>query len=513
MWSCSPPPGRSRLSAASVVGGLSPDNVHQAEAFTSALALAAGVVFLVAGLARLGWIANFMSKAVIAGFITAMSIQIIVGQLPNLTGVPKGSGDVFQKLWDVLSQISDWSLVATVIGVGSILLIFALRRFAPKVPGELVAVVIASILVAVFDPDIGLVPKIPTGLPTPGVPSGISASDWLTLVLGGAVVALVGFSEGWGASEKIAETTHDDLDASQEFRAYGVGEFGAGILGGMVTTGSLSKSSVALAAGARTQMANLFLALIAVAVLLVLAPAFQWLPETALAAVVIAAMWGSANPVKLIRIFAIDRVDFVLGLITAIVVLAWNLLPAMVTGIVLSILYLVYRSSFPSRAELGRIEETGDYDAVQWESAGHRGKGNPNAHRVPGVLVYRFDAPLVFSNAEAFKDTGRKLLIDAGATGELPHTMVIDCEGMFYTDFTGAEALAARSGMRSATGWSSRWPGCTPRPGLSWRPPARSTSSERIAIFDTVRDAVDAATKKRAVMTYASSSAPPKTDA
>ena len=93
--------------------------MHQAEAFTSALALAAGVVFLVAGLARLGWIANFMSKAVIAGFITAMSIQIIVGQLPNLTGVPKGSGDVFQKLWDVLSQISDWSLVATVIGVGS----------------------------------------------------------------------------------------------------------------------------------------------------------------------------------------------------------------------------------------------------------------------------------------------------------------------------------------------------------------------------------------------------------
>ena len=113
------------------------------------------------------------------------------------------------------------------------------------------------------------------------------------------------------------------------------------------------------------------------------APAFQWLPEAALAAVVIAAMWGSANPVKVARIFAIDRVDFVLGLITGIVVLAWNLLPAMVTGIILSIAYLVYRASFPARAELGRIEETGDYETTQWESGNHKGKGNPRRTRCP----------------------------------------------------------------------------------------------------------------------------------
>jgi MFS superfamily sulfate permease-like transporter len=244
------------------------------------------------------------------------------------------------------------------------------------------------------------------------------------------------------------------LDPNQEFRAYGIAELGAGIMGGMVATGSLSKSSVAIAAGAKTQMCNLFLAVIVVAVLLVLSPAFQWLPEAALAAVVIAAMWGSANPCKVTQIFAIDRVDFALGLITAIVVLAWNLLPAMVTGIVLSIAYLVYRSSFPSRAELGRIEGTGDYEVLQWESGGHKGKGNPKAHTVPGVIVYRFDAPLVFSNAETFQDTGRKLLIAAGATGELPHTMVIDCEGMFYTDFTGAEAVSSGS-VREIREWLS----------------------------------------------------------
>ena len=480
----------------SVVHGLSPENTHQAVAFTSALALATGAVFFVAGLARMGWISNFMSKAVIAGFITGMSIQIIVGQLAALVGVPKGHGDTFQKFWDVLSQISAWSLAATAIGLGSLALIFGLRRFAPRVPGELVAVVLTSVIVGVFDPDIGLVPKIPTGLPRPGVPSGISASDWLTLVLGGMVAALVGFSEGWGASEKIAETTHDDLDPNQEFRAYGVGEFGAGILGGMVTTASLSKSSVALVSGAKTQMCNLFLAVIVIAVLLVLAPAFQWLPSTALAAVVIAAMWGSANPVKVTRIYAIDRVDFALGLITAIVVLTWNLLPAMVTGIILSILYLIYRASFPARAELGRIEATGDYEAEQWESGGHKG-GNPDALPVPGVLLYRFDAPLVFSNAESFKATARELLIQAGAKGDLPHTMIVDCEGVFYTDFTGAEALTS----------THRYAG---RYGVELSLARVHTSARSVLetagtidvlgedhIFDTIRHAVEGATAKQ----------------
>ena len=359
-----------------------PGQPGRGSSFTSALALATGVVFI-AGLARMGWISNFMSKAVMAGFITAMAITIIVGQLASLTGAEAGSGDTFKQLWDVLSEISDWSLVATAIGVGSVLLSFAIQRFTPKVPAALTAVVITSIVVAAFDPDVSLVAKIPTGLPTPGVPGGISVSDWLTLLLGGAVVALVGFSEGWGASGTIAAKTHDDLNANQEFRAYGVGEMGAGFLGGMVATGSLSKSSVAMAAGAKTQMANLFLALVVIAVLLALSPALKWLPEAALAAVVITAMWGSANPAKLTRIWAIDRVDFVLGLITGIVVLAWDLLPAMITGIVLSIIYLVYKTSFPSRAELGRIEETGDYETAHWESSGHKGEGNRRPSRCP----------------------------------------------------------------------------------------------------------------------------------
>jgi sulfate permease, SulP family len=438
--------------SAGVVGGLSHGNSHQAVEFTAALALTTGVVFLVAGLARMGWISNFMSKAVMAGFITAMAISIIVGQLGKLTGVHAGSGDTFKKLWHVLSQIGSWNWTAVALGVGSLVLIFAIQRFAPKVPAALTAVVIASAIVAIWSPSIKLVAKIPTGLPHPVHVGGISSSDWVTLLLGGAVVALVGFSEGWGAGQTVSKKTHDELSANQEFRAYGLGELGAGLLGGMVCTGSLSKSSVAMSAGAKTQMVSIFLALIVLLVLLVLAPALQWLPETVLAAIVINAMSGSANPAKLMRIWKIDQVDFVLGLIVGIIVLAWNLLPAMISGIVLSVIYLVYKTSFPGGAVLGRMPETGDFEATAWKSGHRTGPGNPKAHPVPGVIVYRFNAPLLFSNAEAFKDGGEDLLISAASdataasiwpTGGLPKTLVIDCEEMFEVDTTGAAAVTS----------------------------------------------------------------------
>ena len=361
--------------SASVVGGLSSGNQDTAVALTAALALTAGAVFVVAGLAKMGWITNFMSKAIMAGFIMGMSIQIIVGQFGKLFGVKVTDGNTFEKLWSAVSQIGDWNWTAVVIGVGSLLMIFAIQRFIPKLPAALTAVVVASVIVAVFNPDLDLVAKIPQGLPSLGLPSGIDASTWGTLLLGGAVVALVGFSEGWGASGTIAKKTHDQLNTNQEFRAYGVAEMGSGLLGGMVTTGSLSKSSAAMSAGAKTQMSNIFLAGMVLLTLAFLAPAFQWLPETVLAAIVINAMWGSANPRKLEKLWRIDKIDFALAAVTFLLVLALDLLPAMVAGIVLSIIYMVYRVSFPGRETLGRVPDTGDYVVKHWLYGRRRGEG------------------------------------------------------------------------------------------------------------------------------------------
>ena len=429
--------------SASVVGDLAGGDKDTAVAMTAGLALAAGAVFIVAGLAKMWWITNFISKAVMSGFIVGLSIQIIVGQFGKLFGVDQSGDNTFSKLWSVISDVGDWTWAAAAIGVGSLVLIFGIQRFAPKVPAALAAVVVTSLIVAIFDPDIDLVAEIPEGLPSFGLPSGISASDWLTLVLGGCVVALVGFSEGWGASKQIAVKTHDDLDTNQEFRAYGACNIGAGLLGGMVVTGSLSKSAAAEGAGAKSQMTSIMLAGVVLLTLAFLAPAFQWLPEAALAAIVINAMSGSANPSELKTIWKIDRIDFVFGMVTLLVVLAFDLLPAMITGIVLSVVYMVYRVSFPGRALLGVDPNSGEYVAKHWLFHGRTGESHKDATVTPGVIVFRFSAPLIFSNAEAFTKTGEQLLTRAAAENEFPNALVIDFEEVFAVDSTGASAITS----------------------------------------------------------------------
>ena len=480
--------------SASAVGALSGGDQNTAIVMTAALAIATGLVFFVAGVIKLGWVTNFMSKAIMAGFITGMSIQIIVGQFGKLFGVSVADGNTFEKLWSAISQIGDWNWTATVIGVGALLLIFAIQRFIPKLPAALTAVVLASVIVAVLNPDIDLVAEIPTGLPSFSLPTGIDASTWLSLLVAGAVVALVAFSEGWGASANISKKTHDNLDTNQEFRAYGIGNIGAGLLGGMGVTGSLSKSSAAMAAGAKTQMSNIFLAIMVLLTLAFLAPLFQWLPETVLAAIVINAMSDSASPRKLEKLWRIDKVDFWLAFITFILVLALDLLPAMVVGIVLSILYMIYRISFPGRAIMGRVSENGDFEVMKWEYGRRSGTTHSKAKPVSGVIVYRFGGPIIFSNADAFKQTGEELLIDAGSKGELPHTVVLDFEEVIFVDTTGSAAVTAfleyaqRYGVdialarvHSGTHELLKLTGDLDEIGEN-------------RIFDTVRNAVDAAT-------------------
>jgi len=481
--------------SASVVGGLSGGDQDTAVALTMALAFATGAVFIVLGVARMGWIANFMSQAIMAGFITGMSIQIIVGQFGKLFGITLTGDNTFEKLWSTISQIGEWNWAAVVMGVGSLILIFAIQRFVPKLPAALVAVIGASILVAVVDPNLDLVAQIPQGLPSLGLPTGIDASTWGSLLAGGAVVALVGFSEGWGASTNVAKTTHDQLDASQEFRAYGVSNVGAGLLGGMVVTGSMSKTSMAMSVGAKTQMSNVFLAGIVLVVLVFLAPAFQWLPEATLAAIVINALSGSASPKKLEKLWRVDKVDFALAFVTFLLVLSLDLLPAMIAGIVLSITYMVYRVSFPGRAILGRVPETGDFVVKRWLYGRRHGEAHPEAHTVPGVVVYRFSSPLVFSNATAFTNTGEAILIEAAEHGSLPHTLVIDFEVVFLIDDTGASAIRGlfEYAQRYGVGLSLARVHSGTHKLLQ-----RSGVTDEIGehrIYDTVRNAVAAASK------------------
>jgi SulP family sulfate permease len=241
-------------------------------------------------------------------------------------------------------------------------------------------------------------------------------------------------------------------------------------------------------------MSNIFLALIVLLTLAFLAPLFQWLPETVLAAIVINAMSGSASPRKLERLWRIDKVDFALGFITFFLVLALDLLPAMIAGIVFSIISVIYLISFPGRAVLGRVADTGDYEVRSWLYGRRGGTTDSKAKPVPGVIVYRFGAPLVFSNADAFKNTGEALLIKAGAEGSLPHTVVVDFEEMPYVDATGAAAVAElfNYAQRYGVELSLARVHSGAHKLLQLAGVMEEIGEKRI--YDTVRNAVDAAT-------------------
>jgi SulP family sulfate permease len=264
----------------------------------------------------------------------------------------------------------------------------------------------------------------------------------------------------------------------------------------MPVTGSLSKSSTAMEAGAKSQMSNVFLAGIVILTLLLFAPAFQWLPETVLAAVVITAMSGSASPKKLPRLWRIDKVDFTLGLLTGFIVLTFDLLPATIVGIVLSIVHLLYRVSFPATAVLGKEESTGDFKTMKWTYGDHTETVENDAQEVPGVIVFRFSAPLVFSNAEAFKDRTKQLLIDAGEQGRLPKTLVIDCEVIPFVDSTGSAALS--STFRYAKRYGVEFAVARLHQGARQLMVLSGDMDEigEQRFFDTVRDAVDASTAR-----------------
>ena len=416
--------------SASVIADLnSGGNQASAVTLSAALALFTGLVFIAAGLARLGWVANFMSKTVIEGFIIGLSISIIIGQLGGLLGIDVSGENSFEKLWDVISQIGGWDRTTTIVGVVSLALLFALERFVEKLPAALTVVVLGILYIKVVDPaGVAVVGNIPTGLPDAGIPS-FDSSQIRGLLAGGLAVALVGFSEGYGAASTFARKYGDRLENDQEFIAFGASNVGAGLMGGMVVGGSLSKTAANDSSRVKSQMSSVVNAVLVVLTLLFLAPFFEKLPEATLAAVVIHAVSHPANPRKLAAVRNVVRWEFWLAVVVLVAVLALDTLPAIVLGMTISVLALVYRVSFPKASELRRDRTTGAFE----DHAFH-----PDAEPVRDALVYRFEAPLIYANVGAFSDAALRLVDEADPR---PRVLVVDCEEMFSIDFTGAEAF------------------------------------------------------------------------
>ncbi|MFD6893133.1 SulP family inorganic anion transporter [Rhodococcus sp. NPDC060086] len=410
-------------------------------ALSAGLAIATGIAGLIAGFARLGFIASFISEPVLKGFIVGLALTIIIGQVPKLFGIEKTEGNFFVQAWRVIRGIgdTDWRT----LGVGALCLVVVLgfKRWLPLIPGALVAVVLGIATVMLFgldDKGVAIVGHIDSGLPALGMPEGLDFHDYLDL-LGPAVgVLLIGFAEGLGAAKTYAVKHGYTVDPNRELLGLGVANLGSGLSSGMVVNGSLSKTAVNGGAGAKTQVSGLVVAALVVLTLLFLTGLFEQLPDAALAAIVIAAVVELVDFAALHRLYRVwsDRLgsiyglaareDFAAAIAAMLGVLLFDTLPGLVVGIGVSMLLLLYRSSRPHVASL--VREGDRWVDVTAHASDHIA-GRTDA------LVVRVESGLYFANSDYVHQQ-----IKSRCTDET-RLVVLDAETSPFIDVSAAQML------------------------------------------------------------------------
>jgi high affinity sulfate transporter 1 len=417
-----------------VVAPLAAGDPERAIEIAAMMAIVTGAICIAAGLARLGFITELLSKPIRYGYMNGIALTVLLSQIPKLLGFSTDAHGPLRQAWAIIEQIaaSRTNLVALAIGGGALALILILKRW-PRVPGILIAVVAATLIVAALDlgtrAGISVLGTLPQGLPKLAIPVP-GFDDIVPVLTGGAAVALVSFADTSVLSRAYAARLRTPVDPNQEMVGLGAANLAAGLFQGFPISSSSSRTPVAEAAGAKTQLTSVVGAL-AIAVLLLVAPnLLQHLPNTALAAVVIASAIGLIEITDLKRIYRIQRWEFWLSIACFLGVAVLGAIWGIGLAIVIAVIEFLWDGWRPHFAVLGRVDQMqGYHDVTRY----------PAARLVPGLVLFRWDAPLFFANAELFHDR----VLDAVARSPTPvHRLVVAAEPVTSVDVTAADMLA-----------------------------------------------------------------------
>jgi high affinity sulfate transporter 1 len=417
-----------------VVFPLSGGDPGRAVAPAGMMAVVSGIVCILAGVARLGFVTELLSKPIRYGYMNGIALTVLISQLPKFFGFSVEDDGPLRELWAIGSLIADgksnWAAFA--IGAGTLAVVLLLKKNTPF-PGVLVAVAGATAIVALLDletrADVSVLGPLPQGLPTFAVP-WITYSDIVPVLIGGGAVALISFADTSVLSRTYAARLGTKVDPNQEMVGLGAANLAAGFFQGFPISSSSSRTPVAEAAGAQTQLTGVVGAL-AVALILLLAPTLlRHLPYAALAAVVIASAIGLFEVADLIRIFRIQPWEFWLSIVCFVGVAVLGAIPGIGLAIAIAVLEFLWDGWRPHSAVLGRAEGVkGYHDITRY----------PNARQIPGLILFRWDAPLFFANAEFFKER----ILDAVAKSPSPvRWVVVAAEPVTSVDVTAADTLA-----------------------------------------------------------------------
>jgi high affinity sulfate transporter 1 len=407
----------------------------QAAQLVAAITLVTGGLFLLLALFRMGWIAQFLSKAVITGFLAGAAVDVTIGELPKLTGTSSKGESAWQELGSWIGGLAKIHWTTLLVGLIALGVILGVRFAAPAVPGALVLVTGGLIASSLFDlgaHGVALVGEVPRGLPTPTLPDVQLVGNHLsTIGIASVALLLIGFSQTAGDARAFATRHRYRIDVNQESVAQGMANVGAGALQGIPVSTSLSASSLNESAGARTPVASLITGTLVVLTLIVLAPVFSHLPKAVLGAVIIdAVVFGMIDVGEMRRLARVARFDFWVAVAAILGVLSAGVLAGVVIGVVLSLGWLVYVATSPEMAVLGRQPGTEVFRDLD---------ENPGDETFPGIAVVRFDSSLFFATAEALDDRIRSIIQDSDPR---PHALVLDLEGVDFVDSQGAAKLA-----------------------------------------------------------------------
>lgn len=403
----------------------------RALALAAMLAIITGGLLLVGAALRFGVVTRLLSTPILAGYLTGSAIIIIASQIPKVFGISTTGDDWYEKTWEVVSNLPDANEWALILGIGTIALVLLLQRFLPMVPAFLLAMVVATVVVSIGDladaQGVAVVGSVDRGLPVPSWP-GTGLGDALDLLPAAVPLALLVFASSMATGSALAARDNEDLAPTNEFLGLAVANVGSGLLGGFTANHSDSRSFIVAGGEAKTQRVNAVCAVFVVITLIALTPLFENLPTAALGGVVLVSAVKLIDVAGLRRLFEVRQTDFALGIITFAGVLIVGVLEGIAVGAAVSLLEVMRRAVFPNTAVLGRVQGTyRDVDAFDEASA------------EPGLLVYRFDAPLFFANAAVFREDIRQLVRNAEEPVKL---VVVNAEGMTDMDVTGAEAVS-----------------------------------------------------------------------
>ena len=403
---------------------------------TALLALMTGGLLALGGFARFGFIAEFLAKPVLAGYMVGLALVILVGQISSLLGIPGGSGNFFQVCWNVISNLGNVSGWTVAFGLASLALILALQAVAPRLPASLIAVVAGVLLARALDAQshgVAELGKIAAALPGVSVPS-VSFADLERLFAGAVGLALLAYAESIAAARSFAAKHHYEIDANQELVALGMSNIGSGLLQGFTIDASVSRTATADNAGQRTQLAGLINLALVVVTLALLTPFFADLPKATLAAVVIAAVLPLLKTASLRWLYRIDKVDFSVAVVCVVGVLVAGVLGGILVAVVASLVALVYRTFRPEVAVLGRshASET-DEDVGFQDVSRHR-----DVETFPGLVIFRFDQEIFFANATFFRDQIRQFVRSNSPPAQ---AILVDAEAITHIDSTAIDML------------------------------------------------------------------------